>query len=158
MCTRMALSNAGSVKMRCGVKSSHTMSTMRRPAAAHIDRKSTRLNSSHTEIYTLSLHDALPIYVHANGVVERRQRQDALRRQILPHHVDDATAGGGAHRSEEHTSELQPHRDLHSFPTRRSSDLCAREWRCRTQAASRCAAASNPPTPCRRCDGRRRRT
>src|SRR5215204_2556216 len=27
-----------------------------------IDRKSTRLNSSHTEIYTLSLHDALPIY------------------------------------------------------------------------------------------------
>src|SRR5476649_1229329 len=27
-----------------------------------IDRKSTRLNSSHTEIYTLSLHDALPIF------------------------------------------------------------------------------------------------
>src|ERR1044072_1812281 len=26
------------------------------------DRKSTRLNSSHTDIYTLSLHDALPIY------------------------------------------------------------------------------------------------
>src|SRR4030095_812672 len=25
------------------------------------DRKSTRLHSSHTEIYTLSLHDALPI-------------------------------------------------------------------------------------------------
>src|SRR5215204_3670333 len=28
-----------------------------------------------------------------------------------------------ANRSEEHTSELQSHRDLHSFPTRRSSDL-----------------------------------
>src|SRR5437667_113816 len=28
-----------------------------------------------------------------------------------------------AHRSEEHTSELQSHHDLHSFPTRRSSDL-----------------------------------
>src|SRR5262252_5830920 len=27
----------------------------------HRDRKSTRLNSSHTVIYTLSLHDALPI-------------------------------------------------------------------------------------------------
>src|SRR5947207_87225 len=27
-------------------------------------------------------------------------------------------------RSEEHTSELQSHSDLHSFPTRRSSDLC----------------------------------
>src|SRR5215204_6131905 len=29
----------------------------------------------------------------------------------------------GSMRSEEHTSELQSHRDLHSFPTRRSSDL-----------------------------------
>src|SRR5476649_1480747 len=29
-------------------------------------------------------------------------------------------------RSEEHTSELQSHRDLHSFPTRRSSDLARR--------------------------------
>src|SRR5437773_2079823 len=28
-------------------------------------------------------------------------------------------------RSEEHTSELQSHHDLHSFPTRRSSDLRA---------------------------------
>src|SRR5215218_52360 len=28
-----------------------------------------------------------------------------------------------AERSEEHTSELQSHSDLHSFPTRRSSDL-----------------------------------
>src|SRR5438132_860290 len=28
-------------------------------------------------------------------------------------------------RSEEHTSELQSHSDLHSFPTRRSSDLVA---------------------------------
>src|SRR5438034_93042 len=28
-----------------------------------------------------------------------------------------------APRSEEHTSELQSHSDLHSFPTRRSSDL-----------------------------------
>src|ERR671932_606181 len=28
-------------------------------------------------------------------------------------------------RSEEHTSALQSHRDLHSFPTRRSSDLVA---------------------------------
>src|SRR5919202_101258 len=30
-------------------------------------------------------------------------------------------------RSEEHTSELQSHRDLHSFPTRRSSDLIKSE-------------------------------
>src|SRR5476649_2410811 len=33
----------------------------RTPATAEEDRKSTRLNSSHTVIYTLSLHDALPI-------------------------------------------------------------------------------------------------
>src|SRR5476649_2833366 len=33
-----------------------------------------------------------------------------------------AIAAAGS-RSEEHTSELQSHRDLHSFPTRRSSDL-----------------------------------
>src|SRR5476649_1529803 len=31
------------------------------PASMGLDRKSTRLNSSHTEIYPLSLHDALPI-------------------------------------------------------------------------------------------------
>src|SRR5438034_512039 len=30
-------------------------------SAHEVDRKSTRLNSSHTVIYTLSLHDALPI-------------------------------------------------------------------------------------------------
>src|SRR5476649_932020 len=34
-----------------------------------------------------------------------------------------AKTAAGYVRSEEHTSELQSHRDLHSFPTRRSSDL-----------------------------------
>src|SRR5882672_6164123 len=38
--------------------------------------------------------------------------------------IGAATFFGGHHRSEEHTSELQSHSDLHSFPTRRSSDLC----------------------------------
>src|SRR5215211_1128792 len=33
----------------------------------------------------------------------------------------------GGSRSEEHTSELQSHRDLHSFPTRRSSDPDGRD-------------------------------
>src|SRR5690242_8224441 len=142
------------------------------------DRKSTRLNSSHmsisyavfcfpapTALYTLSLHDALPI-----SVPRARHRADGQRRSLAGHqphlarahvacglvyrfcpgvglHVD---AGGGARhgdaddgrqqrrRSEEHTSELQSHvnlvcrlllsrthRALHSFPTRRSSDLCS---------------------------------
>jgi hypothetical protein len=36
MWTLMALSKAAALKIRAGVKSSHTMSTMRRPAAAHM--------------------------------------------------------------------------------------------------------------------------
>src|ERR687885_560702 len=46
------------------------------------DRKSTRLNSSHTEIYTLSLHDALPIYawIHRCARVRRRAHQRAAQR------------------------------------------------------------------------------
>src|SRR5215469_13249690 len=46
----------------------HSGQTCRGEAVRHVrgrrspsDRKSTRLNSSHVEIYTLSLHDALPI-------------------------------------------------------------------------------------------------
>ena len=36
-------------------------------------------------------------HVHADGIVERGRRENLRRRQILPHHVDDAAAGGGAH-------------------------------------------------------------
>src|SRR5215211_2779914 len=87
------------------------------------DRKSTRLNSSHTEIYTLSLHDALPIFrgygAHdALGCWRHFHQADAGNALKLTAH---ALHNQG--RSEEHTSELQSHRDLHSFPTRRSSDL-----------------------------------
>src|SRR5882672_10595648 len=87
------------------------------------DRKSTRLNSSHTVIYTLSLHDALPISAAADRdeqeVELARVLDQLLRRRALPRdHVRVVER-----RSEEHTSELQSHSDLHSFPTRRSSDL-----------------------------------
>src|SRR5215211_3165880 len=92
------------------------------------DRKSTRLNSSHTEIYTLSLHDALPISRDRNTPHCRSWRPAAVApgprqscRKASPRH-------GGPARSEEHTSELQSHRDLHSFPTRRSSDLARPEY------------------------------
>src|SRR5206468_11722820 len=62
-----------------------------------------------TEIYTLSLHDALPICLRARGRVEgvaQRARERVSR-----------TQGGGAvarerERSEEHTSELQSRSDL----------------------------------------------
>src|SRR5476649_1429023 len=88
-----------------------------------LDRKSTRLNSSHTVIYTLSLHDALPIY-------KDFLRAPAVMSILCCRHEDKNWNGGRfadillkAFRSEEHTSELQSHSDLHSFPTRRSSDL-----------------------------------
>src|SRR2546427_2954167 len=63
-----------------------------------------------TEIYTLSLHDALPIYLeHA---VRRRQLIAAVQRlRVLPaagrHHVHERHV-----RSEEHTSELQSQSNL----------------------------------------------
>src|SRR5215211_6695686 len=58
-----------------------------------------------TEIYTLSLHDALPI---------RQPRQVRLLddpRHLLREQLDDAHARDRG-RSEEHTSELQSHSDL----------------------------------------------
>src|SRR3989338_5272864 len=78
------------------------------------DRKSTRLNSSHssisyfpffffndpatTEIYPLSLHDALPIYdAIASAIETRLTGSKVLGRKSLSH----------GWRSEEHTSELQ---------------------------------------------------
>src|SRR5476649_1523276 len=87
------------------------------------DRKSTRLNSSHTVIYTLSLHDALPIS-HSSLSFLRGLECPAGRthRIVAAIYVKDF-ARDAAGRSEEHTSELQSHSDLHSFPTRRSSDL-----------------------------------
>src|SRR5476649_85345 len=87
------------------------------------DRKSTRLNSSHTEIYTLSLHDALPIFGGAIVLLHLAGFEQAtvVDRILGPRHGFQTDPRNG--RSEEHTSELQSHRDLHSFPTRRSSDL-----------------------------------
>src|SRR5882672_9665886 len=93
------------------------------PSTAALDRKSTRLNSSHTVIYTLSLHDALPIY---SLVVDEEFIDDAHpveHRLGLRDQRSHLAAVDGRVRSEEHTSELQSHSDLHSFPTRRSSDL-----------------------------------
>src|SRR5260370_42055885 len=60
-----------------------------------------------TEIYTLSLHDALPIWISATmsiGTVLDLQ-------QVGAHHVRQI-AGLGQLRSEEHTSELQSHLNL----------------------------------------------
>src|ERR1044072_1000768 len=79
------------------------------PLIIRPDRKSTRLNSRHTDIYSLSLHDALPIYdqdrprrspfqgCQDHGGRARRRRRT---RSVPSHHPS---------RSEEHTSELPSH-------------------------------------------------
>src|SRR5438874_7069607 len=64
-----------------------------------------------TEIYTLSLHDALPISRN------RQEDRRAARLQLQGRHRRSPRepardSGGGAARSEEHTSELQSRRDL----------------------------------------------
>src|ERR1035437_10388222 len=93
---------------------------------AHIfiaDRKSTRLNSSHANIYSLSLHDALPIYtLRITSIFRSGQWPNKLpvsSRQYSPVWYCPYFHS----RSEEHTSELQSRQYLLSFPTRRSSDL-----------------------------------
>src|SRR5476649_637731 len=103
------------------------------------DRKSTRLNSSHTVIYTLSLHDALPIFLHGqqHGIVGSFQLHAHRPAPVLERVGHEFRCHQP--RSEEHTSELQSHSDLHSFPTRRSSDLPPRSAarHCRIVPASR---------------------
>src|SRR5436190_13888757 len=55
-----------------------------------------------TEIYTLSLHDALPIYLAFAKVLLEAARRRGFKGLV----------SGSAARSEEHTSELQSHSDL----------------------------------------------
>src|SRR5690606_41869886 len=67
-----------------------------------------------TEIYTLSLHDALPISPGAAahpGPAARRRRL-AVRRAPPRRYRAQAQRGLGLHRSEEHTSELQSRENL----------------------------------------------
>src|SRR5438874_8059499 len=75
-----------------------------------------------TEIYTLSLHDALPIYRAGHAVDPRRGADAGARRRAVAtpvsfggERISDRRrrrAAEGRARSEEHTSELQSRRDL----------------------------------------------
>src|SRR5476649_1832260 len=114
------------------------------------DRKSTRLNSSHTEIYTLSLHDALPNLQRRLAHVVPRQRLGEIGFDQHLFIVDEAEHAETRRRSEEHTSELQSHRDLHSFPTRRSSELAAPAGPCRPTSAAWGDWLRPAPVYCRR--------
>src|SRR5438034_3559958 len=77
-----------------------------------------------TDIYTLSLHDALPIYKF-HGLTLANFRDEGLvpgfRMRTSNHRTPDSripveavreTTPIGSQRSEEHTSELQSHSDL----------------------------------------------
>src|SRR5437773_11588473 len=59
-----------------------------------------------TEIYTLSLHDALPIFGAVGLALSHRLARFSLDRTALLKQLD------AIERSEEHTSELQSHHDL----------------------------------------------
>src|SRR5438034_2763776 len=63
-----------------------------------------------TEIYTLSLHDALPIWQDRGG--RRASRRRASRRRASRRSATPAPDAVPLPRSEEHTSELQSHSDL----------------------------------------------
>src|SRR3712207_9571807 len=61
-----------------------------------------------TEIYTLSLHDALPIWCEVWAPGQRADRPDELPRPASDHvALGRRLVAPGGSRSEEHTSELQ---------------------------------------------------
>src|SRR5437762_10809792 len=60
-----------------------------------------------TEIYTLSLHDALPISIVPDARQPRRRDARLLRIELPGVHVEDRRQPIDSIRSEEHTSELQ---------------------------------------------------
>src|SRR5438045_6223772 len=67
-------------------------------------------DTSTTEIYTLSLHDALPIYVNIR--TGKRDTHAPEFQQFLESVATNIQPGIGLKRSEEHTSELQSLRHL----------------------------------------------
>src|SRR2546430_7041328 len=65
-----------------------------------------------TEIYTLSLHDALPICARAGALAGERVWRSALRRARYRSDHVRLRRLVALHRSEEHTSELQSQSNL----------------------------------------------
>src|SRR5699024_12589009 len=84
------------------------------PPSTHVSSTPT----STTEIYPLSLHDALPIYALATAAELRPDRLAVVlrhQRDVVEAHVDSLglqTLIDNITRSEEHTSELQSRFDL----------------------------------------------
>src|SRR5215211_3222099 len=63
-----------------------------------------------------------PISQMSSSPTTRVEIETASHQASLPAQPNPSQLVLVCSRSEEHTSELQSHRDLHSFPTRRSSD------------------------------------
>src|ERR1044072_4628014 len=81
------------------------------------------MNSSHTDIYSLALHDALPIYTTPRTLPGSAASFTLAQIRDGFGPADWFPGDHHAMRSEEHKHELQSHRYLLSCPTRRSSDL-----------------------------------
>src|SRR5438132_7432197 len=81
-----------------------------------IAHTSHRAYTSTPHIYTLSLHDALPISDSPcmRGALRRIRRDSRCRQSLLDHQreSDQAQRLARHQRSEEHTSELQSHSDI----------------------------------------------
>src|SRR2546430_11375811 len=85
-----------------------------------------------TEIYTLSLHDALPI---CGRGARRHRRELPLPEADRPRHARRARAGApaarhGRGRSEEHTSELQSQSNLVCRLLLEKKKKCRHTWTC----------------------------
>src|SRR5260370_41964211 len=71
-----------------------------------------------TEIYTLSLHDALPIFLavlvdaRPSELTESQARRELTSAEVSSRLAWDSVSSDGRARSEEHTSELQSHLNL----------------------------------------------
>src|ERR1044072_1502708 len=77
----------------------------------------------HTYIYTRSLHDALPILSMKSTTMMPPRSRSRSWRTISSAASRLLRVTVSSRRSEEHTYDVQAHLYLHSFPTRRSSDL-----------------------------------
>src|SRR5438105_15954102 len=65
-----------------------------------------------TEIYTLSLHDALPISPAPAATVQNETQQATASQESVDNGAERPARGDASLRSEEHTSELQSRVDL----------------------------------------------
>src|SRR4026209_1203775 len=114
---RQAISDAGVTLWSAALAADHQPNELRMRSEERFSR------NAETEIYTLSLHDALPIS-HARS----RERAAPGHLRCRCDAVERSACGGSptqraAHEIGRAVQQECRDRDLHSFPTRRSSDL-----------------------------------